>query len=126
MSDTKHYIQSQILRLGIGDVRLFRLNAGKSWQGRATLRPGGIWLEDGRPIAGLPTGTPGIGGCVSLVITPEMVGQRVAIATLIEVKSATGKLSIPQIAAIAAAKAMGVRVGVARSVMDALAILSPP
>ena len=124
MSVTEHDIQSRILRLGTGEVRLYRLNSGKSWQGRASSRPGGIWLEGGRPIAGLPPGTPDIGGCVSVVVTPEMVGTRLAVATLIEVKSATGRLSKGQVAALAAADALGVRCGVARSVDDALGILA--
>ena len=123
MSDSEHDIQSRILRLATGGVRLFRLNAGRSWQGRASSRPGGVWLEGGRPIAGLPTGTPDIGGCVSVVVTPDMVGVRVAVAVLIEVKKLNGRLSDAQIAALAAAESLGVRCGVARSVDDAVGIL---
>ena len=121
---TESDIQAKILQLGRGDVRLFRLNAGKSWQGRASSRPGGVWLEGGRPIAGLPNGTPDVGGCVSLLVTPGMVGQRVAVAVLIEVKAAKGgRVSPAQVAALAAADALGCRCGVARSVDDAVGIL---
>ena len=120
---TESDIQAKILQLGRGDVRLFRLNAGKSWQGRASSRPGGVWLEGGRPIAGLPNGTPDVGGCVSLLVTPGMVGQRVAVAVLIEVKKLNGRVSQAQAAALAAAKALGCRCGVARSVDEAVGIL---
>ena len=123
MSDSEHTIQSRILALGRGDVRLARINAGKSWQGKASARPGGIWLEGGRPIAGAPNGTPDVCGAVSVLVTPDMVGQRVAVAVGIEVKAKRGRRSPAQLAWLAAASALGARVGVARSVAEAEAIL---
>ena len=130
MSDTEHDIQAKILRLGRGDCRLFNLNAGTAWVSGAG-RPRqmsvagerGVWLPQGRPLKLLPPGCPDIGGCVSVVITPEMVGQRVAVAVLVEVKAAKGRVSPAQVAALAAADALGVRCGVARSVDDAVEII---
>ena len=126
MSESESDIQAQILRLGRGDVRLFRTNAGKAWVaqgGRPERVKGGVFLPGGRPIMLLPKGTPDICGGVSVVVTPDMVGQRVMIAAMIEVKTATGRPSKEQRAALAAGKVLGVRCGVARSVEDAEGIL---
>ena len=120
---TESDTQARILRLGRGDVRLARVNAGKSWQGRASARPGGVWLEGGRPVMGAPVGTPDVVGCVSVVVTPEMIGQRVAVAVGIEVKKPKGKTSPEQRAWLDMGAVLGVRCGVARSVADAEAIL---
>ena len=115
--------QAMILRLGVGDVRLARINCGKAWQGKASQRPGGVFLDGGRPVAGAPVGTPDVVGCVSVVVTPDMVGKRLAVAVGIEVKGVKGRLRPAQESWLDMGKALGARCGVARSVSDAEAIL---
>lgn len=86
----------------LGASILFRLNSGKAWTspGRPQrLDDGRIVLPAGaRPIAlglGLADGSPAVGqsdlfGWTSVVITPEMVGCRVAVATGVEAKREKG------------------------------------
>jgi hypothetical protein len=64
-----------------GDTRLFRNNTG-------TLRD-----ANGRPVQfGLCKGSADLIGYRSITITPEMVGQQVAVFTSIEVKTPTGRI----------------------------------
>lgn len=82
------------------DVRtvLWRLNTGKAWVGAG--KPirnsdGSVTLPAARPVTlgfGRPNGDPVVGasdlcGVTSLIVTPEMVGTRVAVFTAIETKS---------------------------------------
>ncbi len=57
------------------------------------------------------------------MITPEMVGQQVAVFTSIEVKSSTGRVRPEQQQWIDAVQAAGGIAGVARSVEDAQSLL---
>ena len=106
-------IQQQIrLACSSGPVRLFRNNTG-------TLRDG-----NGRPVQfGLAKGSADLIGWSSVTITPEMVGQTVAVFTSIEVKSSTGRLRPEQQQWLDAVSAAGGIAGVARSVEDARALL---
>ena len=90
-----------------GDTRLFRNNTG-------TLRD-----QHGRPVQfGLCKGSADLIGWTSRTITPEMVGQQVAIFTSIEVKTPTGRVRPEQKTWLdAVAKAGGIA-AVARSVAD--------
>jgi len=78
--------------------RLFRQNTGLAWQGdiekgrgqKVTLYPGDVLLRKARPIhCGLIKGSSDLIGWTGKVITPEMVGKRVAVMTAFEGK-ATG------------------------------------
>jgi len=106
-------IQQHIrLTCGAGNTRLFRNNTGV--------------LRDyhGRPVSfGLAKGSADLIGWASRVITPEMVGQRVAVFTSIEVKTASGRLRPEQKQWLDAVQAAGGIAGVARSVDDANALL---
>jgi len=62
-------------------------------------------------------------GWTTRTITPDMVGQQVAVFTSIEVKSATGRLRPDQRQWMEAVQAAGGIAGVARSVDDANALL---
>jgi hypothetical protein len=77
----------QRIRLAVGtrsDLRLFRNNTGTLPDPRT-----------GRPVQfGLARGSADLIGWRTITITPEMVGQRVAIFTSIEVKTESGRLSI--------------------------------
>lgn len=91
-----------------GNTRLFRNNTG-------TLKD-----ANGRPVQfGLCKGSADLIGWRTVTITPEMVGQQVAVFTSIEVKTATGRLRPEQQQWLDAVQAAGGVAGVARSVEDA-------
>lgn len=118
--------------------RLFRLNTGKGWV--SNLGPKGVhWLKDGsvhieaaRPIPlgfGMPNGDPVVGACdlpgwTELVITPEMVGCKVAVFTSIETKRTKGgRTSDDQKNWMHQVKTAGGIAGVANTPEAALAIV---
>ena len=103
----------QRIRLAVGtrsDLRLFRNNTGTLPDPRT-----------GRPVQfGLARGSADLIGWRTITITPEMVGQRVAVFTSIEVKTTTGHLTPAQQAWMGTVRSAGGIAGVARSVRDAL------
>jgi hypothetical protein len=111
---SEQQIQQEIrLAVSKGDTRVFRNNTG-------TLRD-----ANGRPVSfGLCKGSADLIGWRTVTITPEMVGQQVAVFTSIEVKTATGRLRPEQQQWLDAVQAAGGIAGVARSVEDAQALLS--
>jgi hypothetical protein len=106
---SEQQIQQHIrLALSRGPVRLYRNNTG-------TLRD-----QHGRPVTfGLAVGSADLIGWTTRTITPDMVGQQVAVFTSIEVKSASGRLRPEQRQWLEAVQAAGGIAGVARSVEDA-------
>ena len=108
-------IQQHIrLACSIGSCRLFRNNTG-------TLRD-----INGRPVSfGLCKGSADLIGWRTVTVTPEMVGQTVAIFASIEVKAASGGCIRPEqqqwLNAVAAAGGIA---GIARSVSEAMDLLS--
>jgi hypothetical protein len=96
-----------------GQTRLFRNNTG-------TLRD-----QHGRPVSfGLARGSSDLIGYRSITITPDMVGQQVAVFTSIEVKTPTGRIRPEQQQWMDTVQAAGGIAGVARSVDDALRIVT--
>ena len=71
---------------------------------------------------GLQPGSSDLIGWRTVTITPEMVGQQVAVFTSIEVKTPTGRIRPEQQQWLDAVQAAGGIAGVARSVEDALRI----
>lgn len=71
--------------------RMFRINAGQFWAGKImpSVRKDVIVLKNPSRVMGAPTGFSDCIGGTSVVITEEMVGQRVLIFTAEEFK-ATG------------------------------------
>lgn len=114
------------IALSNGDTRLFRQQTGHFWQGEVTrLRDGSILLKNPRMVVSGFEGWPDLGGWVSVVVTPEMVGMKIAVAAQVEMKRPRGgKKGTQQKAFIAMACAMGVRAGFARSVDEAKKILA--
>jgi hypothetical protein len=110
---TEQQIQQHIrLTCSTGATRLFRNNTG-------TLRD-----QHGRPVTfGLCKGSADLIGWTTRTITQEMVGQRIAVFTSIEVKAASGRLRPEQRQWLDAVQAAGGIGGVARSVDDARALL---
>jgi len=109
----------QRIRLALGsrsDLRLFRNNTGTLPDPRT-----------GRPVQfGLARGSADLIGWRTQTITPDMVGQTVAVFTSIEVKTPTGHLTPEQRNWLGAVRKAGGIAGVARSVCDADEIVSLP
>jgi len=106
----------QKIRLALGtrtDLRLFRNQVGQ--------------LPDpctGRPVQfGLARGSADLIGWRTITVTPEMVGQRIAVFTSIEVKTPNGQVKPEQHAWQRTVSAAGGIAGIARSVQDANEIL---
>lgn len=104
----------QRLRLALsrGATRLWRNNTG-------ALRD-----ANGQLVRyGLCPGSSDLIGYTSVVVTPEMVGQRLAVFCAIEVKTARGRATAEQVAFLEHLQHAGARVGIARSIDEAAAIL---
>lgn len=107
----------QHIRLALGKlpwVRMFRNNVGKLPDPRT-----GRWVEFG--VGGKGGGD--LLGWRTITVTPEMVGQQVAVFTSIEVKTLTGRLRPEQEQWLKVVRAAGGIAGVARSVEDAEALV---
>lgn len=115
MANAETTLQQQI-RLALGtrsDLRLFRNQVGQLSDPRT-----------GRPVQfGLARGSADLIGWRTVVVTPDMVGQRLAVFTSIEVKTPTGRLTPAQHAWLGAVRSAGGIAGVARSVSDAVCLL---
>lgn len=122
---SEHAIQNTIRNALAGKGLIFRANIGQAWTGEAHRLPGGdLLLKKPRPFnTGLPPGFSDLFGLVPVVVTPEMVGQTVAVFTALEVKSGKGKASDKQAAFIKAVNDNGGRAGVVRSAEDAVRVL---
>ena len=107
-------IQQRIrLALSRGRTRLFRNNVG-------CLRD-----ERGQPVRyGLCPGSSDLIGFTQVTITPDMVGQTVAVFTAIEVKAERGRATAEQQAFIAMVQHFGGRSGIARSEEEAQQIVA--
>ena len=87
------------LEFGKQGSKVFRLNTGKAWAGKARRQPDGSVIIDYPQMVtlgfGLPNGDP-VGGASDLIgwtsvtITPEMVGSKVAVFTAGEAKRLKG------------------------------------
>jgi len=116
MAASETHLQQEI-RLALGtrpDLRLYRNNCGSLPDPRT-----------GRLVTfGLARGSADLIGWRTVVVTPEMVGQRIAVFTSIEVKTPTGRLRPEQQAWLGVVRGAGGVAGVARSVSDAEDLLS--
>jgi len=103
---SEHRIQNEI-RLAIsGKATLFRNNVAQAWVGEVyrpnsiqtvTVSPADVVIRNARILhAGLCEGSSDLIGWRSLTITPEMVGQTVAVFAALEVKSKTGRATAGQ------------------------------
>lgn len=107
-------LQNEI-RLAVGqlkDVRIFRNNVGL------------FKTQDGRNVqTGLCVGSSDLIGFQSVTITPDMVGQKIAVFTAIEIKTEKGKVSPQQEKFIEMVARFGGIGAVVRSVGDAMDVL---
>ena len=119
-------IKRDILRaLGQGAVRMFNNPVGSAWQGTAVrLANGNVLLHNPRRVVyGLCPGSSDLIGWRTVEVTPDMVGQRLAVFVAVEAKAARGRASEEQqqfLAAVRAAGGIGVE---ARSAEGAVALV---
>jgi len=122
----EHGIQNEIRNELAGQALIFRANVGQAWTGdKVSKLPGKrVLIENARPFnTGLPPGFADLFGLVAVTITPDMVGQKLAVFTALEVKSAKGKPTENQADFLAAVNDNGGRAGVVRTVEDAVRIV---
>jgi hypothetical protein len=116
MANAETTLQQQI-RLALGtrpEARIFRNQVGSLPDPRT-----------GRLVTfGLAKGSADLIGWRSITVTPDMVGTRLAIFTSIEVKTPTGRVRPEQQAWLETVQQAGGVAGVARSVSDALRIVT--
>jgi hypothetical protein len=68
--------------------RLFKTDAGASYQGEVVKHDKGILiLRNPRKLQGLPPGWPDLCGWETITITPEHVGQKIAVFCAEEIKA---------------------------------------
>ena len=119
--DLQNVIRAELSPLGI----FFRCNVGQGYTGSEIVKLplGRILIKNARPFStGLPVGTSDIIGAVPVTVTPDMVGQTVAIFIAIEVKTGTGRVRPEQQNFLDVMRSAGARSGVARSPEDAVRI----
>ena len=74
-------------------TKIFRNNVGTAWTGKTQkTKDGGIYIKEPRPFkAGLCVGSSDLIGWTTKTISPDMVGQKVAIFTALEIKTQKGR-----------------------------------
>lgn len=121
----EHDLQS-VVRVALAhEGTFFRANVGSGWTGEKIIKQlnGDVLIKQARPFSGgMVVGFPDIFGAVPVTITPDMVGQTVAIFAGIEIKTPTGRVRPEQQNFIEFMAKQGCRVGVARSVEQAVNI----
>ncbi len=110
-------------------ARLFRQNSGMAWVGKVERGPGvkrlgehDVVIRGARPFHAGFEGMSDLGGWVPVTITPEMVGQAIAVYAQVEVKE-NARVTEAQAKWIAAVNKAGGRAGVARNDNDLRSIL---
>ncbi len=118
-------IQTDItLELNSENVRLWRNDTGTAYRGRISRHKDCILIGEPKLISyGLCKGSSDLIGFQSKIITPEMVGQRVAIFLAVECKNEDGKATDEQIRFIDMVNAKGGKACIARSVYEAMEVL---
>jgi len=96
---TEKNIQTRIL-LATGkhpNIRLFRNNTGQGWQGQTQRDGAKLIITNPRPLmAGLHKGSSDLIGWKTVEITPEMIGQKLAVFCAVEVKTGSGRTTVEQ------------------------------
>jgi hypothetical protein len=87
---------NEILSVLPPNKRLFRINSGTGWAGNFIWRDKrtGV-IENPRPLKAAPKGWPDLCGWEEIEITPDMIGQKIAVFVGEEVK-VTGRLTREQ------------------------------
>mgnify|MGYP001576203111 CR=1 FL=1 len=106
--------------------RPLRNNVGQGWQGNTFSIVNGNLVSGSarRVVYGLSPGSSDLIGPTSVLIMPNMIGQRVAIFTAIECKGERTRATDEQRAFIAMVRQLGGFAGIAKSVDDARQIVT--
>lgn len=114
-----------MLALSEGGAVVFRQNVGTAFAGVVLDRTATtLTLGNPRPLhAGLCEGSSDIIGWVPVEITPDMIGQTLAVFVAAEVKTPTGRTTEAQERFLAAVRSSGGVAGVVRSEDEARALL---
>lgn len=126
---TEADIMRRLMKLATNlGARLFRNNTAQAWVGEVRRnKDGSITLKNPRPLhAGLCVGSSDCIGFTPITITQDMVGDRIAIFTAVEVKTATGRPTQEQKDFLAMVRKFGGLAGIARNDEDLTTILCPP
>lgn len=91
----KNLINEYLLNLP-ENVRMFRTNSGMAWAGKSVKKGDVTLIKNARVFWGMPEGWPDLTGWTEIEITPEMVGQKIAVFSVVEVKTGRLKLSDEQ------------------------------
>jgi hypothetical protein len=125
---TETDIQRRIqIALSWGDGRMFRNTVGGAWQGsNFSIRKGKLVSGVARFVRyGLAPGSSDLIGPQSVLVTPQMVGMKVAIFAAIETKSEDGIDADNQRRFLEMVQSLGGMSGIARSVEEAKKIVTP-
>lgn len=127
MSDTP-LLKQILLACSHGATRLFRNNNGRGWVGKSIHHPDGtVVIKHARPLhAGLQTGSGDLIGWTTIVVTPEMVGRRIAVFTSLEAKAGRDTLDDDQEQWLSQVNAAGGIAAEVRSSAEAVAALKNP
>lgn len=128
-ADFMRRLQMKATQLG---ARLFRQQVGMGWVGKhqritkpdvVSVRPGDVVIRNARPFHTGVEGMSDLGGWVPVVVTPDMVGQTVAVYAQAEIKL-NARPTKEQIAWVDAVNKAGGRAGIVRSEQDLADVLS--
>lgn len=106
-------------------ARLFRRNTGRAWTGNkvTTHADGSITIHDPRPFHAGIKGQADAYGWATVTVTPDMVGERIAVHVEVEAKTGTGRLTPEQASWLDVVQKAGGRAGVVRGPEDLMGIL---
>jgi hypothetical protein len=125
--EREHELQNAI-RVYVSKLKLgtlFRANVGSGWTGKSRREGNKVIIENPRRLnTGLPSGFPDLFGFRTITITPDMVGQRIAVFCGLEIKTKLGRVRDDQMAMLKYLQECNCRAGIARSTSDAEEILS--
>lgn len=119
-------IQNEI-RLDLpSNARGFRNNVGLGWTGdTARTKDGSMLVRNPRPLhAGLCKGSSDLIGWVTIEVTPEMVGKKIAVFMALEVKTKKGRGRKEQLNFIENVQRAGGVAGIVRSSEQANELLN--
>ena len=86
-------IENKILANLPPNKRLFKINAGRGWQGQVVKHTGNLLiLKNPQPVFMAPEGWPDLCGWETVTITPDMVGQKIPVFCMEEVKAGKDRL----------------------------------
>ena len=77
--------------------RMFKINSGRGWQGQTVKHDKDILiLKNPRPINAAPSGWPDLCGWETITITSDMVGQKIPVFCMEEIKAGADRLGPAQ------------------------------